>query len=620
MNQLLTTSDRSGDATIQSSAHHDFVQGAKLTRRGVRYRIWTERKAVKLIVYRPDGSVARQLPMEPLANEFFGADDEQGKAGDLYKYEYEGSPAFPDPASRYQPTGVHGPSMVVNNDFVWSDDGWCAPSLPELIVYELHVGTFTQQGTFASAAQKLDRIAELGVNAIEIMPVADFPGERNWGYDGVCIYAPARVYGTPNELRALVDAAHRTGLAVILDVVYNHFGPDGNYLGAFHSEYFNSRHQTPWGAGLNFESGPVRQFFLHNVAYWMDEFHIDGFRLDATHVIQDESDVHILTEISQVVHQRRGFVIAEDDRNDPHLLTPPGEGGIGVDAAWADDFHHVVNVMLTGNRDAYFKNYKGSGEELATTLEQGWLFTGQVQQTTGKPRGGDPSSLRPEQFICCISNHDQVGNRAFGERLSHLVSPAAYRSASALFLLSPYTPLLFMGQEWAASSPFQYFTDHNAELGEKIIVGRRREFRDFAAFRDPAVRQSIPSPQAIATFERSKLNWTEREDGPNRRMLQLYRACLELRRTVPSLRDHARDNWKVLRLAPEVVAIVYGLKTSAYSVVVADLTGASFSIESVAEKIGVARELQTIFSSNEHRFVGDSEPGNKPQTTLLQVE
>ena len=596
------------------------AQGAFVLPEGVRYRTWSEHPDAELIIYTPSGDIARTLRLVREDNGFWSGMDEAGRAGDLYKYRFGDLGPWPDPASRFQPGGVHGPSMVVDkDDFAWTDTNWKAPSRDDLIIYELHVGTFTPAGNFSGVAEKLAYLADLGVTAIELMPIADFPGQRNWGYDGVAIYAPARVYGQPNDLRKLVDRAHEAGIAVILDVVYNHFGPDGNYLPAYHRDYFHPTHKTPWGAAFNFEQTTVRDFFRENVNYWMDEFHIDGFRLDATHSIEDGSEIHILSEIATAVQDRGGVVIAEDERNDVRLLRNVDDGGFGIDACWADDFHHVVHVMLTGENDAYYKNYRGTAEELAITLENGWLFTGQVQQTTGKPRGTDPSQLEPSQFVLCLSNHDQVGNRAFGERLNHLVPGPAYRAAVALLCLSPYTPLLFMGQEWGASTPFQYFTDHHDELGAKIVIGRRREFCDFAAFRDPGSTGKIPDPQAFRTFIRSRLLWSEATAPGNRNLLRLHRECLRLRRTTAAMQGRRRSGYEVRRLPNGVIAIVYRGDNGDRAFVVADLLGTGLTGDDLrAACLKDSPTWTNVFSSNDESFSESAPKGDLlPETAVF---
>jgi maltooligosyltrehalose trehalohydrolase len=458
-------------------------------------------------------------------------------AGDRYRYLVDGAGPFPDPASRWQPDGIHGPSMVVDpGAYRWTDVGFPGLSLGGLTVYELHVGTFSEEGTFAGAAARLGRLADLGVGAVELMPVADFPGGRNWGYDGVALFAPARCYGTPDDLRRLVDEAHRLGLGVILDVVYNHLGPDGSTLAAFSPLYFTSRHETPWGVALDFDgegSEAVRDFVAQNAVAWIRDYHLDGLRLDATHAIRDDSPRHVLSEIAERVRCEAGrpaLLVAEDDRNLARLVRPPAEGGYGLDGVWADDFHHQVRVRLAGDRDGYFADYDGSAEALARTLRSGWLYTGQRSSFRGGSRGTDPAGIPLERFVVCVQNHDQVGNRAFGNRLHHAVSPEAFRAAVALLLLAPETPLLFMGQEWAASTPFLYFTDHEPALGRLVAEGRRRELGSFRAFADPESRGRIPDPQAAATFEASRLRWEERDREPHASVLRLHRALLALRR------------------------------------------------------------------------------------------
>jgi maltooligosyltrehalose trehalohydrolase len=417
-----------------------------------------------------------------------------GRFGDVmpgarYAYRIDGDPArtFPDPASRSQPDGVHGFSEVVDPMvFRWTDDAWRPPPLDRLVFYELHVGTFTPEGTFTAAIAKLPYLKALGVSAIELMPVADFPGERNWGYDGVALFAPARCYGRPDDFRALVDQAHRHGLAVFLDVVYNHFGPDGAYANAFSRHYFTDAHRSPWGKGVNLDgvhSHDVRRFFIENALYWATEFHVDGLRLDATHALKDDSPTPFLADLAAAVGAyapRRVLLVAEDHRNLEALVRPLAAGGMGFDAVWADDFHHQARVHTAHDREGYYVDFTGSVHDLAETLRRGWFFRGQRSTYLSGARGTDPSGLLPRQFVVCIQNHDQVGNRADGARLHHEIDPSAYRALSTLLLLAPQTPLLFMGQEWAATTPFQFFTDHNAELGLMVTAGRREEFGAFA--------------------------------------------------------------------------------------------------------------------------------------------
>ncbi len=590
-------------------------QGADVVDDGVRYRTWAPRKGeVSAVIFDQPGAVVRDVRLTESSDGYFSGIDKEGRAGDLYKYRFDGHDR-PDPASRFNPEGVHGPARVIDpRDYEWQDARWRCPPLSELILYELHVGTFTMEGTFRAAIEKLDHLAELGVNAIELMPLADFPGARNWGYDGVLLYAPARAYGSPNELRGLVDAAHARGLAVILDVVYNHLGPDGNYLGTYSGDYFNLAHKTPWGDAFNFELGPVRQFFLENPEYWRREFHFDGFRLDATHAIPDSSPKHFLAEVAERVHSLGGFVTIEDERNEPQMLLPPERGGMGIDASWADDFHHVVRVMVTGTREGYYRAYGGTPEELAATLRDGWLLHGAARERSITKRPNECAELSPEQFVFCIMNHDQIGNEAFGRRLNERVSAATYRAVSALLCLVPYTPLLFMGQEWAASSPFQFFTDHEPELGRRITAGRREEFRGFKEFRDPETRAQIPDPQAESTFLRSKLRWEEVTAEAHCGTMRLYRELLRLRRTLPALQDRRRKDWRVELLVGGIIRIEFGLTSSeARSLVLADLLGAG------AIPPPEAGEWKLLLSTNEKRFGGEENaPFASPEVRVLQ--
>ncbi len=521
--------------------------GATVVQEGVAYRVWAP-EISQVRVHIEHGEGVRTLSLKKESSGYHSGLDIEGKAGDRYGYYLgESAKALPDPASRAQAESVHGLSLVVDPvAYRWSDENWQRPAFRDLVIYELHLGTFTPEGTFQSAIGQLPYLRELGVSAIELMPIGDFPGERNWGYDGVMIYAPARCYGSPDDLRELVDAAHKSGLAVILDVVYNHFGPDGNYISAYSPYYFNPKHHTPWGNGFNFDGEhcqPVRDFFKGNPVYWMKEFHIDGFRLDATHEIKDDSESNILTEITGAIHQLGGFAIAEDDRNSATVIT--GDGGLGFDAVWADDFHHTARVVVTSEHYSYYADFEGTMEQVVTTLRDGWFYHGQTSKILQRPRGTEGQHLPPERFVHCITNHDQVGNRAFGERMHQMVPGPAYRTLSVLLCLTPYTPMLFMGQEWACSSPFLFFADHNEELGKKITEGRRKEFASLPGFTDPETRDKIPDPQRVETFQSSKLIWEELEKNAHTSALRLYRECLRLRNQEPAFRPAGREHWRV---------------------------------------------------------------------------
>lgn len=582
-------------------------QGAEIIDGGVRYCIWApEKQRVEVHIQSASG----KLLLTPEADGYHVGVDPQGRAGDRYQYVLDGAGPFPDPSSCAQPDGVHAASQVIDHRaYQWQDDGWKCPPMRDLVLYEIHIGTFTPEGTFLAAIEKLPYLREIGINALQIMPVADFPGERNWGYDGVMLYAPARCYGTPDDLRALIDAAHIHGIAVVLDVVYNHLGPDGNYLGAYSRFYFDAEKHTPWGAALNFggaQSAAVRAFFITNAAYWLDEFHCDGLRLDATHAIVDESDQHMLALISEVADTHGAFTIAEDERN---LAMIVGVGGHGLDAVYADDFCHTVQVAL-GDR-SYEADFDGTAAELADELEHGWHYRGKLSKQHGVARGSECSHLPPSCFAFCISNHDQVGNRAFGERLHQLTSPEAYRAASALLLLTPYFPMLFMGQEWGASTPFLYFTEHNEELGRLVTEGRRKEFARFPEFRDPAIARTIPDPQSSETFTRSKLDWSEIARAPHTELLALYRDCLRLRASDPALRPLARNDWEVLDLG--VTALRYqGL--GCVWLILAHLTSSPLTAT-----LPTAR-WQCVLSTNATRFGGSGRSGFDPASGTVAFD
>ncbi len=527
--------------------------GAQPDSTGTRFRVWAANAQRVAVVLYANGAEQERHALTPEGDGYFSAHVAGVTPGTDYMYSVDGGDPRPDPASRAQPESVHRASRVVDPAaFRWTDGGWRGLPLEELVVYEVHIGTATLEGTFDALIERLDDLRQLGITALEIMPVADFPGDRNWGYDGVNLFAPARAYGGAAGLKRLVDAAHGHGLAVLLDVVYNHFGPDGNYLRQFSTSYFTDRHHTPWGEALNMDgpgSGPVRDYFSANVCYWAHEYHIDGLRLDATHAILDDSPTHILAELATRVHEslpddRHFLLIAENELNDPVLVRPAQQGGLGLDGVWADDFHHQMRVSLAGDRDGYYIDYEGTAPDIAATLEHGWFYTGQYSKLMEGPRGAPADDVPLPCFVQCIQNHDQVGNRAFGGRLNHEAAPAAYRAASVLLLCSPSTPLLFMGQEWAASSPFLYFTDHNPELGRLVTEGRRSEFAAFASF----AGTEIPDPQARETFERSKLRWEERAQSEHQGMLALYQDVLALRARLPALQERARQYMRATAL------------------------------------------------------------------------
>ncbi len=578
---------------------------------GIAFRVWAPgESSVEVMIERPHGHVAHALT--PFPDGTWSTALPGVATGDRYWYRLGHDRLLPDPASRFQPAGVHGPSEVVDpRRFAWTDSRWTGLDREHLVLYELHVGTFSPEGTFAGAAARLPELAALGVTAIELMPVADFPGSRNWGYDGVALFAPARCYGTPDDLRRLIDRAHGLGLGVVLDVVYNHLGPDGAYLSAFSADYFTERHHTPWGAGLNFDgagSERVREFFIENAHHWVHEYHIDGLRLDATHAIADAGPRHVLAELAARVREsapgRHVLMVAEDHRNLRAIVSAEGEGGWGLDAVWADDFHHQCRRLLAGDSDGYYGDFTGRAGDLATTIRAGWFYQGQFSAHLHEARGTDPAGLAPARFVICLQNHDQVGNRALGERLHHQVDLAAYRAATALLLMAPETPLLFMGQEWAASTPFRYFTDHHDELGRLVTEGRRGEFRHFAAFADPAGRERIPDPQARDTFESSRLQWDERRVEPHASILRLYQALLGLRRSEPAMR--AGSAWQVAALDEGTIGL--GRGGAAGLLVVVRLAGGG-EVDFAPMAAGVhGQRWRIVLSTEDPDFTGDPAP------------
>jgi malto-oligosyltrehalose trehalohydrolase len=489
----------------------------------------------------------------------------------------EGAPPVPDPASRANPWDVNAPSVVVDpRRYEWEDGGWKGRPWHEAVVYELHVGTFTPEGTLRAAIARLDHLAKAGITAIEVMPVADFAGQRGWGYDGVLPFAPDASYGFPEDLKAFVEAAHGRGLMVLLDVVYNHFGPEGNYLHSYARDFFNEAHQTPWGAAINFD-GPnartVRDFFIHNALYWIDEYRFDGLRLDAVHAIRDDSPVHIVEEIAQALaagpaRERHVHLVLENDANQASLLRIDREGGRPglARAQWNDDAHHAFHVLLTGERDGYYGDYAGDAPRLlARTLAEGFAWQGEPSpHRGGEPRGEPCAHLPLTAFMPFLQNHDQVGNRAMGERLAALVPPERLRLAMAMLLLAPSVPLVFMGEEFAARTPFLYFTDFHGELADAVREGRRREFASFARFADERARASIPDPNDPETFRASKLDWSSLGQAQHAAALEHFRKLVHLRAStlVECLaRGEAHGTWA--SAAPGLIAVDWTLGAGA---------------------------------------------------------
>jgi len=505
--------------------------GANVTYQGVRFRVWAP--MVSSISLRVIGE-PEDIPMSQEPRGYFTAFQVNGKAGTRYHYVLDGDRVRPDPVSRSQPDGVHGASEVVNPGlFKWEDQGWSGIPLEEMIIYEIHTGTFTREGTFKAIIPYLDYLKnELGITAVELMPVAQFPGERNWGYDGTYLYAPQNSYGGPYGLENLVNACHQKGLAVILDVVYNHLGPEGNYLGHY-GPYFTDRYKTPWGPAINFdgpESDEVRKFIIDNALYWVTEFHIDGLRIDAIHGIFDFSAQHILFNIREAVHReakklgRHVVVIAESDLNDVRVIDSPRRGGYGLNAQWNDDFHHCLHTLLTGERNGYYQDF-GDFKQLVKALHEGFVYSGQYSSYRKRRHGSSSKHLPPSKFVIFFQNHDQVGNRMKGDRLSTLVPFESLKLAAGIVLLSPNIPLLFMGEEYGEEAPFQYFVSHSDQaLIEAVRKGRNEEF---AAFQWSA---ETPDPQDEVTFLRSKINLDLRLEGKNQILFQFYEALIKLRK------------------------------------------------------------------------------------------
>jgi malto-oligosyltrehalose trehalohydrolase len=551
---------------------HEMPFGAEIGADGnARFRLWAPKaSSVTLQLNNPE----RGLPMSRFGEGWFELTTNANTGGAQYSFKIDGNQLVPDPASRFQPSGVHGPSEVIDpSAYDWQDSNWNGRPWEEAVIYELHVGTFSGEGTFAGVEAKLDYLVDLGVSAVELMPLASFPGERNWGYDGVLPFAPAPCYGRPEDLKRLIDAAHAKGLMVLLDVVYNHFGPEGNYLGLYAPDFFTERHHTPWGQAINFDgpnSRAVRDFYIHNALYWLEEYHFDGLRFDAVHAIADDSRPDILTELAETVRtqfQRHIHLVLENDKNEAHYLCRDSQPRTSCyDAQWNDDVHHAMHVLVTGEVDGYYSDYaKNPVRHLGRCLAEGYSYQGDASPFRDGARRGEPSrDLPPKCFVSFLQNHDQIGNRALGERIGQLVDPEKLKLAMAILLLAPSPPLLFMGEEFAAATPFLFFCDFGPELAAKVTEGRRAEFARFEQFNSPQAQAQIPDPNAEETFLRSKLDWSSIGQEPHSKWLDFYRDVLECRRAkvVPRIKDIAPGRAKFEVLAPLGLNVTWPFRSS----------------------------------------------------------
>jgi malto-oligosyltrehalose trehalohydrolase len=517
---------------------HDMPFGAALQDDGsVRFRLWApsvKRVDLKLGL----GGPGQLLPMKESGDGWFELTTKEARPGTRYLFVLDEGMAVPDPASRDQGGDVHGWSIVVDpHAFEWHDDEWRGRPWHEAVLYELHVGSFTRSGRYYGVAQCLDDLIDLGITAIELMPLAEAPGRHNWGYDGVYLFAPDSAYGQPDDLKLLIETAHRRGLMVFIDVVYNHFGPDGNYLASYAKPFFTEKHHTPWGAAINYDAeqnAVVRDFMVHNALYWLEEYNADGLRLDAVHAIADTGRPHILQDIASTVHrklrERQVHLVLENDDNAAWLLRKSGAEPDAYDAQWNDDVHHALHAAVTGQGDGYYSDYKEPIRHLGRALTEGFAYQGEPSHHRDGKKRGEPSVALPlTRFVSFLQNHDQVGNSATGLRIHHTAPLEAVRAAAAVYLLAPSPPLVFMGEEWAASTPFLFFCDYGGSLADSVREGRRAEFKRFAEFQDAKARERIPDPNAASTFLKSRLNWSERERTPHREILALYRDLLAIR-------------------------------------------------------------------------------------------
>jgi maltooligosyltrehalose trehalohydrolase len=604
--------------SIAQTATRRLPVGAEVQEEGgVHFRVWAPRRNRVAVVLEADPSLSRDAPQSfPLAAEesgYWSGHVAEARAGTRYRFRVDdGETLYPDPASRFQPDGVHGASEVIDpRSYAWEDAGWKGLPLAGQVVYEMHVGTFTPEGTLSAAARELPELASLGITLVELMPVAEFVGRFGWGYDGVDLFAPTRLYGRPDDLRRFVDLAHAEGIGVLLDVVYNHFGPTGNYLGAFTRDYFSTKHATDWGEALNFDGegcGPVREFFIANAGYWIDEFHIDGLRLDAIHAIVDDSADHILAAITRRVRQagagRKTLVVAENEHQEPRVLRSPADGGFGLDAAWNDDFHHSARVAATGHNEFYYGDYQGTPQELLSAVKYGYLYQGQWNRRQGRRRGAPAWDISAERFVVFLQNHDQVANSGHGLRMHALTSPGRYRALTALLLLAPQTPLIFQGQEFAASAPFLFFADHDVDLAKLVREGRQEFLRQFASLAGPESPLTIVDPCDPHTFAMSKLDLGERQ--AHAPAYAMHRDLLQLRREDPVFSSQRGDRLHGAVIGAEAFLLRFRSDEDDDRLLLVNL-GCDLVWTPVAEPLAAppqGRDWELLWSSEDPRYGG----------------
>lgn len=556
---MTSLSNAVGEHTVPSSTWH-MTLGAQVESEGVRFRVWAPKRARVDVVLEKEG---RSFPLLKDEAGYFSGLVPIATAGMRYRYRLDNGDAYPDPCSRYQPEGPHGPSLIVDpSTYEWRTPSGVGVRMPGQVIYELHVGTFTPEGTLDAAIGQLDELKECGITLVELMPLAEFPGRWNWGYDGVDLFAPAHVYGDQHALKRFVDAAHARGLGVILDVVYNHFGPDGNYLSVYSDQYVTDRHPNEWGQAINYDgpgSAGVRDFVVQNACYWITEFRLDGLRLDAVHAIYDDSPLHVLGELSQQTRAAAGersiVLIAECESQLIKTVRPIDEGGWGLDGVWSDDFHHVCRVAMTGRSEAYYTDFRGTAQELLSVIKRGFVYQGQRHDWSKKARGTAVKDEPAHAFVFYLQNHDQVANHLHGDRIHALASPARYRALVALMLLAPETPLLFMGQEFAASSPFLFFADHHSDLAAKVYEGRKKFLSEFPEYATPEAQRAVPDPAAESTFAQSRLDLSERLR--HAAAYRLHKDLLTLRREDRVLARQDRAILDGAVLGPQALVLRY---------------------------------------------------------------